>query len=105
MKGMIEQYRLHSVMYEMVYKQPNTIDAVNDLRARNGQEPVAIITPEDKAAKITHKKSIISHIKDSIECRKRGIPEENPFPETIEDKVRQIKELELEIKEIEAKTQ
>jgi hypothetical protein len=65
----------------------------------------AIITPEDKAAKIAHKKSIISHIKDSIECRKCGVPEENPFPETIEDKVRQIKELELEIKEIEAKTQ
>ncbi len=79
----------------------NIVDVINESRTKNGQEPVAIITQEDKKAKAQSIRYRIRQIKNSVENRKRGIQEEQPFPETIGDKERQIGELEYELKELE----
>jgi site-specific recombinase XerD len=81
----------------------NIINALNETRAKDGLAPVAIITPEDKEAKAARIRYHIRCIKQSIENRRRGIPEECPHPESIMDKESQIKELEHELTQIEAR--
>jgi hypothetical protein len=81
----------------MIYGGQNflkIIDAVNELRVKNGQEPVAIITPEDKEAKLESMKHALKQIKEGTEF-------DVPFPEDKESRARRIKELGLEIKEYE----
>jgi integrase len=70
------------------------IDTVNEFRVKNGQEPVATITPEDKEARLRSIKCRLKQIKEGTEF-------DVPFPEDEGSRAQRIKELELEIKEIE----
>jgi site-specific recombinase XerD len=78
----------------------NIINALNKTRAKEGLEPVAVITPADKEGKKAGIRHAILKAKESIENKRRGIiltHEEDPFLEddieTLETQITQVEEI------------
>jgi ribosomal protein L37E len=67
----LERYEISKFLIEPNFS--NIVDAINELRVRNGQDPVAIVTPQEAAEKVARAKFMDRYIRETEECPPLGL--------------------------------
>jgi hypothetical protein len=67
----LEGYEISKFLFEPNFS--NIVNAINELRAKNGQEPVAIVTPQEAAEKADRTRFMTRYIRETTECPPLGL--------------------------------